>query len=62
MQHNVQEENEEEIEYLDDVDFVESDEDMEDAAYGSGSDASEGMLHHLLDTCRVWGYTRRGCV
>lgn len=38
----MQEENEEEIEYLDDVDFVESDEDMEDAAYGSGSDASEG--------------------
>ena len=41
---NAQEENEEEIEYLDDVDFAESDEDIEDAAFGSGSDASEGGL------------------
>ena len=60
MQHNVQEENEEEIEYLDDVDFVESDEDMEDAAYGSGSDASEGIrmtcwIHDESgDGGRVW--------
>lgn len=42
----LQEENEEEIEYLDDVDFAKSDEDIEDAdaAYGSGSDASEGVF------------------
>lgn len=49
----VQEENEEEIEYLGDVDFAESDEDIEDAngAYGSGSDASEGERLHAEGQC-----------